>query len=618
MPADVSHSLSPAAPGGAPERGFRQFGPYFIMFMLPFTVLVSIGLGREGGTSDLLRGPDDFMRMVQVIDWIDGQGWSDTVQRRLNPPAGVSMHWSRLADIPLGAIIWLAEPWFGRARAVYLSALLVPPLLGGLFTALFLWAANPLIPDRRSPEPVLMIGILMIGTLLIPLLQMRPGRIDHHGLQLVLTTIGIGCLIRALEPGGFRAAVGLGLVGGASLAIGLEALPFLGAATVILSLVWVLHGGTAATALAIFGAVLAGTALSLIPLSLAPAEWAAIVCDRMSLAHVAITAIVLAAGGAAVGLERLRPAAGRLVRLAAVGGVGLAGLALVATIFPQCVGSPYADLSAELRYWFDAVKEARSLFDFYRREPGTAVVFVLLPLAALVSVAWQWAHAADRADPGWIALVVLVLSGVALVAWQVRGVAYAGLVASLALIPLAARVNARADRSQRILARVGLRFCIPMMYVFAVVSLQLASSQPADEQKSECKVSSALAALTDPTGLGAQARTIAAPIDAGPTILFLTRHKVLAAPYHRNIQGLSDNRRIFAGTEEEALAMVRARDVEAILFCQKYAPITAYADRPAFLNDRLGAGRPPWWLVPVMLEDGLGLYQVRPAARAVR
>ncbi len=583
------------------------------MFILSFTVLVSIGLGREGGTSDLLQGTDDFMRMVQVIDWIDGQGWNDTLQRRLNPPAGVSMHWSRLADIPLGAVIWLAEPWFGRARAVYLSALLVPPLLGGLFTALFLWAANPLIPDRRSPEPVLTIVIL-----LIPLLQMRPGRIDHHGLQLVLTSLGIGCLIRAWEPGGFRAAVGLGLAGGVSLAIGLETLPFLGAATVILSLVWVLHGGTAATALAIFGAVLAGTALSLIPLSLAPAEWAAIVCDRMSLVHVAITAIVLAAGTAAVALERLRSAAGRLVRLAAVGGVGLAGLGLVATIFPQCAGSPYADLSAELGYWFDAVKEARSLFDLYHQEPGTAVVFVLLPLAALVSVAWQWAHAADRADPGWIALVVLVLSGLALVAWQIRGVAYAGLVASLALIPLAARVNERADRSQRILARVGLRFCIPMIYVFAVVSLQLASSQPADEQKSECKVSSALAAFTDPTGLGAQARTIAAPIDAGPTILFLTRHKVLAAPYHRNIQGLSDNRRIFAGTQEEALALVRARDVEAILFCQEDTPITAYADRPAFLNDRLGAGRPPWWLVPVMLEDGLGLYQVRPAARAVQ
>ena len=134
---------------------------------------------------------------------------------------------------------------------------------------------------------------------------MRPGRIDHHGLQLVLTTLGIGCLIRALEPGGFRAAVGLGLVGGASLAIGLEALPFLGAATVILSLVWVLRGGTAATALAIFGAVLAGTAFSLIPLSLVPAEWTAIVCDRMSLAHVAITAIVLAAG---VRLGGLSPA----------------------------------------------------------------------------------------------------------------------------------------------------------------------------------------------------------------------------------------------------------------------------------------------------------------------
>ena len=118
----------------------------------------------------------------------------------------------------------------------------------------------------------------------------------------------------------------------------------------------------------------------------------------------------------------------------------------------------------------------------------------------------------------------------------------------------------------------------------------------------------------DPAGLGAEVRTLAAPVDVGPVVLFLTRHKVLAAPYHRNVRGLSDNRRIFAGTEEQALATVRARGVDAVLFCRIYMQVSAYSDRPAFLNERLASGRVPWWLRPVATTDGMGLYQVHPGA----
>ena len=166
---------------------------YALMAVLCFAVLLAFGLGRSGGAAGLLQGPDDFMRMVQVLDWIDGQDWNDTVQRRLNPPAGVAMHWSRLADIPLAAIVVLAEPWLGRSGAVHLAALLVPPFLGGLLAVLFLWAADSLRPHRGVPLPV-----AMVCALPFPLLQMTPGRVDHHGLQLVLTALAIGLLIRAL------------------------------------------------------------------------------------------------------------------------------------------------------------------------------------------------------------------------------------------------------------------------------------------------------------------------------------------------------------------------------------------------------------------------------------
>ena len=104
----ASTFLAEVAP--ARKRRILRFLPYALAAVLGFAVLLSFGLGREGGAARMLVGPDDFMRVVQVLDWVDGQGWNDMVQRRVNPPAGVDMHWSRLADLPLTAVITLAEP----------------------------------------------------------------------------------------------------------------------------------------------------------------------------------------------------------------------------------------------------------------------------------------------------------------------------------------------------------------------------------------------------------------------------------------------------------------------------------------------------------------------------
>ena len=52
---------------------------------------------------------DDAMRAVQLRDWMAGQGWFDLTATRLDPPAGVFMHWSRVVDVPL-AILRNARP----------------------------------------------------------------------------------------------------------------------------------------------------------------------------------------------------------------------------------------------------------------------------------------------------------------------------------------------------------------------------------------------------------------------------------------------------------------------------------------------------------------------------
>ena len=594
---------------GAPSHGFRTGVHCFAFAVLCFAVLLSAGLGREGDTAALLRDTDDFMRMVQVVDWLDGQGWRDTVQRRLNPPEGVGMHWSRLADLPLAGAISLAEPWVGRARAIHLAALTVPPLLGALLAAAFLWGAAALLADRRTPLPV-----AMVATLIVPLQYMLPGRVDHHGLQLVLTALAIGCLLRTFQPSDIRPAVWLGIVSGISLTVGLETLPFVGAAAVILSLAWVWRRGTAVT-LACFGASLTASSLALLLLTRPPPAWTAIACDRMSLAHAVLTATVFAAGAAALALERLRPGASRPWRLATVASLGVAGLAFAVAIFPQCAGGPYSGLADDIGYWLARVNEAQSLADLFGRKPGVAVSAMILPAVALVALGWQWMRGSDRSEPRRLALAVLVLSGLSVTAWQVRGMGYAGLAAGFVLVPLAAAAGEWARRSRRMLAAPGLRALVALACAVAVIApLKLLPGSTVGGWKTGCDVADVLDALNDPAGLGAAARTLAAPIDAGPALLFLTRHRVLAGPYHRNVRGLTDNRRIFAGTEAEARATIAARGVDAILFCRKFAGLSNYPDRSPFLDDRLASDRPPGWLLRVARGDGVALYRVDPDA----
>ena len=48
-----------------------------------------------------LGDTDDNMRLMQVRAWLDGQGWYDLRNYRLNPPQGFDIHWSRIVDLPI-------------------------------------------------------------------------------------------------------------------------------------------------------------------------------------------------------------------------------------------------------------------------------------------------------------------------------------------------------------------------------------------------------------------------------------------------------------------------------------------------------------------------------------
>ena len=111
-----------------------------------------------------------------------------------------------------------------------------------------------------------------------------------------------------------------------------------------------------------------------------------------------------------------------------------------------------------------------------------------------------------------------------------------------------------------------------------------------------------LAALAaQPTG------TVAAPIDLGAYALAETRHRVLAAPYHRNAQGNMAVYRLIDLPVDAARVEAKRLRIDLIADCgggwdELGAP-------PAgSLRAALRAGTPPAWLTPV--APGATVYQV--------
>ena len=83
--------------------------------------------------------PDDVMRLVQVRDWLGGQGWFDLTQHRVSPPQGVAMHWSRLVDLPIALPVVLLTLYWKRCN----TAGVVAGLVVGTLTAIGLVLVSP-------------------------------------------------------------------------------------------------------------------------------------------------------------------------------------------------------------------------------------------------------------------------------------------------------------------------------------------------------------------------------------------------------------------------------------------------------------------------------------------
>ncbi|MGG7519509.1 hypothetical protein ACQ3G6_16655 [Allorhizobium undicola] len=553
---------------------------------------------------------DDAMRLVEVRDYLAGQGWFDLMQYRLGLPPGILMHWSRLIDWPIATLIRLCGLFFRGEQAEAVALALWPLLLTLPVLAAFAYAGERL-GGRVTSHVMLLLTLLY----LVSSNRFLPGAIDHHNAQIGLVAIMAAVVVT--RPGWMAYGVA-GVAAALALGIGAETTPLVAVVCALVALQWALAGRAMQGQAMAFSLALSLGVTAVFTGTIPAERYMTVTCDALSFGFYGLATLgagllflgVLATSGLSRGL-----------RLAVLALIGLACAAAAKRIAPQCLGNPLAELDPMLvKLWLDKVGEARSFWVVAQSEPEALAAFYASGLLALCATVFKLWRGGDRERQATMGLLVLASFAVALV--QVRGTMFSSL---LAILPLGMLIADLRQRHRLAPQRPGPALAFVLATLTApsagwammgslwsngwptLQSFRAAENASPAASRESCFSREALAPLAAlaPT-------TVVADIDGGSPILRFTPHRVLAAPYHRNQRGMLTELYIGLSTPDDARALLRGADVGIIAFCHPSVLTEELAAlKPDGLYAQLTKGNVPDYLQPLPSAEGLKLYAVK-------
>ena len=538
-----------------------------------------------------LGDTDDNMRIMQVRALLHGQGWYDLRQYRLDPPWGANIHWSRLVDLPIAALILGLKPFLGGAAAERWAVAIAPmlPYLLVLFSIAL--TVRRLVGPRAYPLAFLPLfwagstnGMFM------------PERIDHHGWQLAFLALGVAC---AADPRRTRGGLLLGLATALSLAIGLEMLIYLAILGTAIVLFWIVDRAEAERLRAYAVALSGGTALSF--LIFASNANRAAVCDALS--PVWLSDALL--GGALLFLlARLSPQSWTArLGLAAAAGLAIAGFH--AFLFPHCLRR-LEGVSPEVeQLWLSHVREARPV---YRHGWRTASSIVAIPITGTIGwlvLAWLKRHDRDHlrriaaaAAPALVAALLLL--------WQTRTGPAAQMLGSIGAAALVwllfpkiwgSKLAPLAVAGTALLVVAGAGAALPFTLKFFPDDKPTARDVAIRRANFLCNSMWGLWPVArQPKGM------VFTFIDLGPRLIAVTPHDAVGGPYHRNGEQIADVMNAFRGSSDQAHRIIGKYRSDYLLTCPNSSTTTIFrAETPKGFYAQLADGKVPNWLQPVDL-----------------
>lgn len=590
--------MTPALVREPSSRAFRR--NLLLIWLLLSAILIAVAW-----TSIISRDmpdPDDHMRLQQVRDLLAGQGWFDTHQYRMNPPAGAPMHWSRLVDLPLVSLLLPLRALIGNDLAEIITLSVVPLIPLGFA----IWLIGHLA-RRFVGEIYGLVAAAVVPAFTSVWTQVQPLRIDHHGWQLVL---GVAAASAAFLPQPRRSGVIAGAAMALWLAISIEGLPFAAAIGSLFALRW-LARGEEGDRLAAYLWTLAGASGLAFAATFAPDAWLGVHCDALTFPYLA--AFAAAAVGVA-GAHRL--ALGRFGRGVALGAIAGLAVAAIGVTAPVCLNGPFGTLDPMLReYWYLRVAEGLPL---WRQTPTVIGLVIGYPLVGLAGASWAYAKAADEDRRDWASLIYISAGAIAVAVMVQRGGALANILALPGGMYLLRRslpaVRAIANMPIRLIATVAAVLLLspwasPMMA--KLLEPELSPTEKArvalGEATRDCSSAANLAKLNvlPPSNL-------LTPLDVAPAMLTSTHHRLVASGHHRNHAAMKDVILAFTGSESRAREIIDARRIDYVVLCPyQNEPILFRQTAPDGFWARVHRGAAPPWLEPVGIGDAETLLVFR-------
>ncbi|WP_246725663.1 hypothetical protein [Rhizobium lusitanum] len=596
---DMAQSLAmpPEAAGAADRKApLRWSHPAWVALIYAVVVIVAQLVIHRHFTDYVGPDNDDTMRLVEVRDFLAGQGWFDMMQYRLGLEGGTLMHWSRFIDLPIASLILFFRMFFSPEGAEA-AALTIWPLLLILPLLFFMGLAGRRIAGTEGMHFSLILTALFI------LISSRfvPGSIDHDNVQLGLVALTAAMLVdETYRPRNFAiAAVALAV----QLGIGAETTPFVAVTCMAVSCLWAWKAEVFAPTAKAFALTLtiavSAAFFSLVP----PRLYSTVTCDNLSLGFYGITS------AGCIGLLLSALFASRLSRpwrIAVLAANGAFVFATIVALAPQCLRNPLADLDPMLvDLWLSRVTEAQPIFSIARTEPDTLGAFYATGLLALIVCAVRILRR-DRASLYAMLMAVIGINW-AITLVQVRGAEFANLLAILPLAQLIAelRRNYMANTGS---LRSALLYVLTMLVsvpaVWAVggalaskgLGNGLAVATPAKaEETADCASKAALAPIS-----GLKPGVIVSASNMGAPLLRFTPHRALSGPYHRDQAGMLAELHIALAEPQQAEALLREAKVTLLAFCKGDPQVGMLAERaPKGLYAQLGAGHVPAYLQPI-------------------
>lgn len=549
---------------------------------------------------------DGMMRLTQIRDWLGGQPWFDLHQYRMGPEGGFVMHWSRIVDAPVGAIMLAVAGLTGSMAAGEMAAEIIWPALLSVAALFLLIRAARLLAGPDTMMPALVIGAITLNAM--GLFTARA--LDHHNLQLVLAL----AMVTLLLAPGWRRAAGSGVCAAIMLAVGMETAPYVAVAGACAAATLLFtrekYAGTATG----FGLGFAGAAAVALVATVPPSSWWIAQCDAYS-ARLGVIAILGGLGLAAT--AAITVSKGMSARLAGLVVLGLAIGATAILLAPQCFGDPYAELDQRMRdFWLNSVSEAQPLWRVVELQPANIAQNYVTPFIAMaVLVMMVLRGSARRVE---FMLLAFLVAATAVSVWQIRGTSFS---LPFAIIPLAALVAAARREAQQRTAKATLKMVFAWLVsltlvwstgshaianVIAPKHNAIAQGEGGGETTCTADATYAVLAKQPPT-------TVLTISNLGAPMIATTPHRVLAGPYHRNNAGNVAVLDAFMGTPDEARAVMQREKIGLLAFCPGNGETSSLAEwAPNGLMAEIVKGNAPSWLEPIpeTLGQPLVLYRV--------